>query len=117
MNLWWVAAASTIPLIPALLAAWPLWTRRVSDNMGAIVGSGVVLVGVVGFIAREYGEVEKITAECIAREIGCHFHPDPFMRYAIFASIGMAQVFVLFVIGLYVEERQRRNDYAPEWRR
>jgi hypothetical protein len=117
MNLVWVAAASTVPLIPACLVAWPLWTRRVADNMGAIAGASVVLVAMVGFIAREYGEVEAITRRCIDANIGCHFHPDPFFRYAIFGSIAMVQVFVLFAVGLAVEERlKRQQDYSPEWR-
>jgi hypothetical protein len=72
----------------------------------------------VGFIAREYGEIEKVTSRCRQMDIGCHFHPDPFYRYAAFGAIAMLQVAVLFAIELVIQERQReRENYSVEWRR
>ena len=38
-------------------------------------------------------------------------------RFAIYASIGLGEVFLLFTISLAVERRIRNRDYAPEWRR
>jgi hypothetical protein len=38
------------------------------------------------------------------------------MRYAIYASIGMIEVFVLFAVSLKVERMIRNRHYAPEWR-
>jgi hypothetical protein len=118
MDWMWVVLAATVPLLPAFAVAWPLWRKGVADSMGAIAGSAVILVAVVGFVAREFGEVHAAARTCDELEKLCHFRPDAFSRYAIFAAIGMAQVFLNFGIGLIVEERQRRNrDYAPEWRR
>jgi hypothetical protein len=108
----WIAVAVVVPLVAGLLAAWPLWRRRVRDEMGAIVGAGVILLCVVSLVAREYGEVAAVTARCIEAEIGCRFTPKPFTRYAIYGGIGMAQVFVLFVAGLSIEERLRRRDQS-----
>jgi hypothetical protein len=110
MNMVWVAVAAVLPLVAGLLAAWPMWRRRARDEIGTIVGAGIILVFVVAFIAREYGEVEAVTARCIATNVGCRFVPKPFVRYAIFGGIGMVQVFVTFALGLSVEERLRRRD-------
>jgi hypothetical protein len=117
-NLAWVWWAAMAPPAVALLAGWPFWKRGIQDHMGAIAGAAVVLVAAVGFIAREYGEIEKVTARCRELEIGCHFHPDPFYRYAAFGSIAMIHVSLLFVVELLVQERDReRDNYSPEWRR
>jgi hypothetical protein len=109
MNTAWIWVAATIPLVTGLLVAYPLWRRRVSDEMGSIAGTFVILLMAVALMAREFGEVEAITRRCIEREIGCHFHPDPFTRYSIFPIIGMCQSFVVFTVGLFVEERLRRR--------
>ena len=111
MNTAWIAVAAIVPLVAGLLAAWPFWRRRVRDDMGPVVGAGVILLCVVALVAREYGEVEVVTARCIAAEIGCRFYPKPFVRYAIYGGIGMVQVFALFVVGLSIEERLRRRDH------
>ena len=42
--------------------------------------------------------------------------PSAFARFAIYAGIGMSEVFALFTYSLRVEERMRRQGYAPEWR-
>jgi hypothetical protein len=46
----------------------------------------------------------------------CWPEPAAFTRFAIYAFIGLVQVFVVFTLSLRVEERVRRRDYAPEWR-
>ena len=38
------------------------------------------------------------------------------MRYALYAFIGLIEVFALFAVSLSVEEKQRRRGYDPEWR-
>jgi hypothetical protein len=107
MSAWLLAVAATVPLVCGLLAAAPLWRRRISDNMGAVVGAAVVLVFTVGFVAREFGDVLAITRRCVETETPCHFRPEPFVRYAIYGGIGMIQTFAMFVAGLMVEERAR----------
>jgi len=76
----------------------------------------VVLTFTVGFIAREFGDVLEITRRCVASDVPCHFRPQPFMRYAVYGGIGLAQVFVVFLFGLNVEERLRRNESRREAR-
>ncbi|MEO7189445.1 MAG: hypothetical protein ABI051_00160 [Vicinamibacterales bacterium] len=110
MNTTWVFVALVFPLVGALVVASPFWLMRVGDDMGSIAGAGVVLACAVTFIAREYGEVLAITQRCIASSIGCHFHPEPFVRYSIFGAISIGQVFLLFLMGLSVEERLRATD-------
>ena len=104
----WILIAAMVPIGVALLVAWPMWRRRVRDEGGAVAGATVVFAFSVAFIAREFGHVLNVSGECIARQVACQFEPEAFTRYAIYAAIGMLQVFVLFVVGLSVEERLRR---------
>lgn len=76
-------------------------------KIGTIVGSGVVFACALLFIGREYTEYEQIRAWCVVREIACRFSPGLVNRCAIYGFIGMVQVFLLFLIGLGVEERLR----------
>jgi len=109
LNLVYVAVAAVLPIVTGILIAWPLWRMRVRDEMGTIAGAGVVLLFAVFFIAREFGEVQGTLARCIADGRLCRFTPEPFTRYAIYAGLAMLQVFLLFVLGLNVEERLRRR--------
>jgi hypothetical protein len=109
-NLMWVYWALWLPLVIGLLAAWPFWMKRVTDELGSIVGCGFVFIFALAFVAREYGEVEMITRKCVDAGIGCHFHPTPFIRYGAFAGIALSQVFLIFLAGLSVEERLRRRE-------
>jgi hypothetical protein len=112
---WWVVAtASIIPLVLGLLVASIFWARRTSDEIGSIMGAAVVLVGTITFIAREFNLVLATTARCAAEEIPCYFRPEPFVRYSVFAGIGLLQVFIVFLIGLRAEEGMRRKAFAAE---
>ena len=109
MSWWLLVTAATVPLAAGLVTAWPLWRRRVGDSMGAVAGSAVVLIFTVGFVAREFGDVLEITRRCVETETPCRFRPEPFVRYAIYAGVGMIQTFAIFAVGLMVEERLRRS--------
>lgn len=111
-NVVWLVAAAVVPLLAGLLLALPFWIKRVKDEIGSVVGALVVFACVVGFIGREYVEIERVSANCVAKQIGCRFFPAHFTRYAIYGGIGMAQVFVLFIVGLSIEERLRRREVA-----
>jgi hypothetical protein len=110
MNPWWVAAAAVLPLLVALLVAWPFWRKRVGDEMGTVMGAFVVFTCVILFVGREYLESEKTRVACVVREIGCRFYPKLFTRFMIYGGIGMTHVMVLFVVGLSVEERLRQRE-------
>lgn len=63
-------------------------------------------------------ELERLTEACVETTgYECIFSPAPFTRFATYAGIALAQVFALFLLGVRFEERRRRLDYAPEWRR
>ena len=114
LNHTWMLTAAIVPLIVGLIVAWPLWRRRVSDDMGSVLAAGVILVLISALVVREYGEVELITQQCRLKEIPCHFRPQPFVRYVLISAIGMCQVFVVFVTGLRFEERLRRNELSRQ---
>ena len=109
LSLTWVFVAAILPMAVALIIALPLWHRRIKDEGGTIAGAAVVFACSLGLIGREFSHVLKMSGTCVARQIACHFEPEPFTRYAIYAGIGMLQVFALFMIGLSVEERLRRR--------
>ena len=111
----WVAAAIVIPLTLAAAIAWPLW-GRVDDSMGSITGAFVVLVFGVAFVARELIHIQRLTYRCIALETVCRFYPQPFTRFFIYGAIAMLQVFLLFAVGGYIEDRIRNRSFATEWR-
>ena len=116
MSTAWVAISVVVPLVVGVLVAFPLWIKRVSDDMGSVVGAGIVLLFTVAFIAREYGEVLNATRRCLEASVACRFQPQPFARYAIYGAVGMCQVFVLFVAGLWIEERRRRQERTRDKR-
>jgi hypothetical protein len=111
----WVAIAIVLPLALGLAAAWPLWGRT-SDSLGSILGTFVVFVLGVAFVAREFIHLQQLTYRCIALETVCHFHPLPFTRFFIYGTIAMVQAFVLFAAGVAVEECIRNREFAADWR-
>ena len=117
MSWYWITVALIAPIILGLLIAWPLW-RRDQGTLGSAIGSSIIFICGAALIGREYMELERLTEACVeATGFECIFHPAPFTRFATYACIALAQVFALFLLGVRFEERRRRMDYAPEWRR
>jgi hypothetical protein len=56
-----------------------------------------------------------MTLTCLNAGFVCGPEPSAFTRYAIYAVIGLIEVFGLFTVSLRVEERIRNRNYAPEW--
>ena len=115
MSWYWIALELTVPPIVALAVAFPFWRRR-QMTFGSIVGTAVIFAAGIGLILREYVELDRVTQACLDAGGVCWAEPGAFTRFAIYASIAMAEVFALFTAGLFAEERVRRRDYAPEWR-
>lgn len=86
-------------------------------TFGSILGTAVIFAAGIGLILREYVEIDRLTQACLDAGEWCFPVPGAFTRFAIYASIGMVQVFALFTLSLFFEERARRRGYAPEWRR
>ena len=103
------------PPFVAVLAAYPLW-RRKEMILGNIAGTIVIFAGAIALILREHVELDRVTRACLDAGYTCWPAPSAFARYAIYAGIGMLEVFALFTYSLSVEERARRQAYAPEWR-
>ncbi len=116
LNWNWIALGLTVPTVLGVLAAFPLW-RKDSYILGNIAGTVLIFAAALALIFREYVEIDLITTACLDAGTTCFPEPSAFTRFAIYASIGLLEIFALFAFSLVVERRRRRRDYAPEWRR
>ena len=105
----------TAPPAIGVLVAYPFWRRR-EMIFGNLAGTTVILGAAFALILRESIEIEQVTRQCLQAGYTCWPSPSAFVRYAIYAGIGMVEVFALFVWSLSVEARIRNRAYAPEWR-
>ena len=115
LSWYWIALELTVPPVIALAVAFPFWRKR-QMTFGSIVGTAVIFAAGIGLILREYVELDRATQACLDAGAVCWPEPGAFTRFAVYASIAMAEVFALFTAALFVEEWVRRRDYAPEWR-
>jgi hypothetical protein len=115
LSWYWIGVAVLVPPVFALLAALPFWWTR-QMTFGSIVGTAVIFGSAIALILREYVEMDRTVRQCLDAGFVCWPEPSAFTRCAIFAFIGLIQVFGLFSLGLVVDERVRRRAYAPEWR-
>ena len=111
-----IALMCVLPLLFALPAGYAIW-KRGDYALGNIAGMAVIFVIALWMIILEYGDVGRWTQACLDQGHVCQPSPSAFVRYAIYAGIGLIQVGVLFGVSLKVEERERNSIYSPEWRR
>ena len=111
----WILLMGTVPLITGLIVAYPFW-RRSEPIFGNILGTGIIFSSAFAMIWREHVTIDRIVQRCLDEGTTCWPEPAAFTRFAIYAFIGLIEVFIVFMLGLRVEERARRRDYAPEWR-
>jgi hypothetical protein len=111
----WILLMLTAPPAVGYLLAWGIWKTK-QIILGNVAGTGVIFAAAIALIFREQAELEAIVNACLDAGTTCFPEPSAFIRYAIYACIGMAQVFLLFMLSLRYETRLRRRDYAPEWR-
>jgi hypothetical protein len=111
----WIVVAIVVPMVIGLAIACPFWLWKANDSIGSILAGGAVFVACLTFIGREYIQVQRVTNACLEAGRVCAFKPEPFTRFCIYGFIALLQAFVLFVVGLSIEERIRRRDYASEW--
>ena len=112
---WWIAFALTVQPLLGLAVTFPFW-RRGQMTFGSIVGTALIFASAMGLILREYVELDRMAQACFDAGTVCWPEPSAFTRFAIYAFIGLVEVFGLFSLSLVVEERVRRRGYAPEWR-
>ncbi len=111
----WVALMATVPLVAGVLVAYPLWRAR-QTILGNLAGSGLIFGAAIVFMMREHATLDASVQRCLEAGYTCWPDPSAFTRYALYASIGLIEVFVLFAVSLRVETRLRDRTYAPEWR-
>lgn len=111
----WIALMGSVPLVVGLIVAYPFW-RRTEPIFGNILGTGVIFSSAFAMIWREHLQIDHIVQQCLDAGTTCFPEPAAFTRFAIYCFIALAEVVVVFMVGLRVEERMRRRDYAPEWR-
>jgi hypothetical protein len=112
----WIGLEVTVPPLAAVLLATPFW-RKGQMIFGNIVGTAVIFGSAFALIMREYVELDRLTQACLDAGTVCWPEPSAFTRFAIYAFIGLIEVFLLFTLSLRVEERVRRRSYAREWQR
>jgi hypothetical protein len=115
LSWFWIALMALVPPLLAMAVAYPLWTRG-QTILGSIAGTALIFATALGLIGREYSVLDAITQACIDAGTTCWPDPPAFTRFAIYACIGLVEVFVVFALGLRVEARTRNKRYAPEWR-
>jgi ABC-type Na+ efflux pump permease subunit len=112
MSWFWIGAAIAAPTACGFLIALPFWLGR-QTMMGNLVGAGVMFLGAVLSIAREYVELSRMRQACLAARTLCDISPDDFTRYSVYAGIAFLEVFLLFTVSLLAEERMRRRAGIP----
>jgi hypothetical protein len=115
LNWYWIALELTATPALGALVAFPFW-RKGGMIFGNIAGTVIILGSAFALIFREHFELDVIVQRCLEEGLVCWPEPSAFTRFAIYASIGMVEVFILFSVSLIVEKRLRDRDYAPEWR-
>jgi hypothetical protein len=115
LNWPWILVMLTVPALVGVLIALPIW-RGGEMVLGNIAGTIVIFASVLALILRESVELDRLARVCLDSGFYCKPEPSAFMRYAIYASIGLAQVVVLFASSLKIEKNARNRNYAPEWR-
>jgi len=111
----WITLELTVTPLVAFLVALPFW-RQGGMIFGNIAGTVVIFGSAFGLIMREYVEIDRIVNACLEAGDVCWPEPGAFTRFAIYAFIGLIEVFALFTLSLRAEKKRRDRDYAPEWR-
>ena len=116
MSWYWIAVALIAPTVLGFLTAWPLW-RNGQGTFGSTVGASVIFMCAAALIGREYTELERLSEACIeATGYECIFSPSAFTRFAIYAAIGLVEVFLLFDQGIKADRRAYRRQFPSEWK-
>jgi len=115
LNWYWIALEAVVPPIAGFLLAFPLW-RKGQVILGNIAGTVAIFAAAIALIFREYAELDQATQVCLDAGYTCWPNPSAFVRFAIYAFIGLVEVLILFSVSLIFERRSARRDYSPEWR-
>jgi len=112
----WIALMATVPVLVGLLIAWPIWNAG-EPILGNLAATAVIFAAAFALILRENTAIDRLTRECYDAGYVCRADPSGFIRFAIYAGIGLVQDITIFMTSLRVERRLRNRGVAPEWRR
>ena len=112
LNWFWISIMATAPWMVAVLVALPFWRSR-QMTFGSIVGTAVIFGTAIGLILREKTSRSIASRRTAWTRAPSASRTERLHRFAIYAFIGLLEVFALFIFSLKVEERRRRRDYAP----
>jgi hypothetical protein len=115
LSWFWIAALVTVAPLIAIAVAFPLWQKE-QMILGNVAGTAIIFAAAFALIARESVEIYTITQACLDAGTTCWPNPSAFTRYAVYAGIGLLEIFALFTYSLRVEQQIRNRRYAPEWR-
>ena len=115
LSWYWIGLELSVTPLVALLLAYPFW-RKGGAIFGNIVGTALIFGTAFSLILREYVELDRLATRCLEDGAVCWPDPSAFTRFAVYAFIGLVEVFALFGLSLRVERKIRDRDYAPEWR-
>lgn len=115
LSWFWIIVMLTVPSGLATLVAYPTW-RSGQAILGNVAGTVIIMGSAMALIMREHVVLDRVVQACLDQGTTCWPEPSAFIRYAIYACIGLAEVIALFMVSLKVENAIRRRDYAPEWR-
>ena len=107
MDLTWPLIMLVVPTLAGLLVAWFFWGGR-DATAGSVAATCVILVALLMVFALEYTEVARYYQKC-GIGVRCSLSPPEFTRYSIYAAIAFLDIILVFVIGLWVEQRNRRT--------
>ena len=116
LSWYWIALELTAVPLAALIVAFPLW-RKQQFIFGNIASTSVVFAAGIALILREHVELDRMVQGCLEAGTVCWPEPGAFTRFAVYASIALLEIFMVFTLSLRVERRMHEREYAPEWRR
>jgi len=115
LNWRWIAVMLIGPPIAGGAVAFLIWRTR-QYLIGNLAGAAVIFGSAMALILRESVELNRAIQACLDAGYTCWPEPSAFTRYAVYAFIGLFEVFGIFAWSLRVETRVRNRHYAPEWR-
>lgn len=115
VNWAWIAVMATAPLLLGFLVAWPVWNAK-EPILGNLAATAVIFAAAFALILRENTEIDRLTRQCFDAGFVCRADPSSFVRFAIYAAIGLLEEMAIFMTSLQVERRLRNRGVAPEWR-
>ena len=116
LSWYWIVVELTALPLAALIVAFPLW-RKQQFIFGNLAATALIFAAGIALILREHVELDRLVQECLDAGTVCWPEPGAFTRFAVYASIALVEIFMVFSLSLRVERRTHEREYAAAWRR